>query len=346
MEETIEGRTIKIAVTGGAGQIGYSLLFRIASGEMFGAATKIDLSLLELPSALDSLRGVVMELEDCAFPLIQSVSISSNPLTAFQDVDWALLVGSVPRTKGMERKDLLKINGDIFVEQGNALLQSAKKECKVLVVGNPCNTNAFIVKEIAKNIPEKNFFALTFLDQNRAYSQLAKKAGVHVSDIQNLAIWGNHSATQFPDFFNAKICGNTTPNMIKDIDWLKKIFIKTVQQRGSEIIKMRGFSSAASAANATVDTIRNLTTKTKEGSFFSVAVCSDGSYGIEKGLIFSFPIRSTGTNWEIVQGIKHNDYSIEKIKETQRELIFERETIKNLLNEDGEHKIYQKNLSF
>ncbi|MDP8265312.1 MAG: malate dehydrogenase [Candidatus Aceula meridiana] len=319
--------TLNIAVTGAAGQIGYALLFRIASGEVFGPETSINLQLLELEAALSSLKGVVMELEDCAFPLLKTITATSDLNVAFKDADWALLVGSVPRKAGMERGDLLKINGKIFVEQGMAIDENAKKTCKVLVVGNPCNTNAYIAKSVCKNIPEENFFAMTMLDENRAKAQLAKKAGVDVKDIKNVAIWGNHSATQYPDFYNATICGKPATEAIDEETWFQNDFIKTVQTRGAEIIKARGISSAASAANAAIATVQKLITPTPKDEFFSVAVSSDGSYGIEKGLMFSFPLVSDGSEWKIVQGLKLSDFAKEKIKITTQELLEEKKSV-------------------
>lgn len=324
-------KSLKVAITGAAGQIGYALLFRIAAGEMFGKDTEIHLNLLELEAALPSLNGVKMELEDCAFPLLKSVTLSSDAKTAFKDADWALLIGSVPRKAGMERKELLTINGGIFIKQGKTLSENAKPACKVLVVGNPCNTNAFIAKSAAKNIPAKNFFAMTMLDQNRAVAQLAQKAGAAVTDVKNMAIWGNHSATQYPDFFHAAIKGKPAADVIKDEEWLKTTFIQTVQQRGAAIIKARGLSSAASAANAVIGTVKNLTTPTPAGECFSIAVSSDGSYGVPEGLMFSFPLRSSGHEWEIVQGIKHNAFAQEKIAATLKELLEEKEAVKELL---------------
>lgn len=325
-------KSVHVAVTGSAGQIGYALLFRIAAGEMFGKDTEVHLRLLELEPAMNALKGVAMELDDCAFPLLKSVVQTSNVNEAFKGADWALLVGSVPRKAGMERGDLLKINGGIFTTQGKALSDNAKPTCKVLVVGNPCNTNALIAKESAKNIPSENFFAMTMLDQNRALTQLAQKAAVDVSDVKNLAIWGNHSATQYPDFYHATIQGKPADQVIKDEAWLKTTFIDTVQKRGAKIIEARGLSSAASAANAVIDTVKNLITPTPSGEYFSVAVASDGSYGIEKGLIFGFPVRSDGNKWEIVQGIKHNAFSQEKIEATYKELLSEKEAVKELIN--------------
>ncbi|MBF0523295.1 MAG: malate dehydrogenase [Candidatus Omnitrophica bacterium] len=324
-------KSIKVAVTGAAGQIGYALLFRIASGQMFGPDTEVEVQLLELPQALEALKGVRMELDDCAFPLLKSVMVTDNPLVAFKDADWALLVGSVPRKSGMERKDLLKINGHIFTIQGKALSESAKPSCKVLVVGNPCNTNAYIAKASAPNIPQENFFALMMLDQNRAKALLASQAGCQVTEVKNIAVWGNHSATQFPDFVHATIGGKPVSDVLNS-EWLKTEFLVKVQQRGAEIIKARGMSSAASAAQAIVDTVRCLTTPTPAGEFFSVAVSSDGSYGIEKGLLFGFPIRCDGQKWEIVQGVNiENAFLQEKISITHRELLEERSTVQDLL---------------
>ena len=299
-------KTVKVAVTGAAGQIGYSLLFRIASGQMFGPDTAVELQLLELEPALPALKGVVMELDDCAFPLLQKVTVTSELDVAFNDINWALLVGSVPRKAGMERGDLLKINGGIFTKQGKSLEAKANSDVRVLVVGNPCNTNCLIAMNNAKGIPSNRWFALTKLDENRAKTQLAQKAGYPVSKVTNLAIWGNHSATQYPDFYNAKIDGKPATDLIKDEAWLKGDFISTVQKRGAAIIAARGSSSAASAANAVVDTVVNLTTPTKSGDWFSVAVHSDGSYGVEKGLIFGYPISSDGKDYKIVQGVPLN----------------------------------------
>jgi malate dehydrogenase len=323
---------IKVAVTGAAGQIGYALLFRIASGEMFGKNTAIELSLLELEAAMPALKGVVMELEDGAFPLLKKIGISSDPQQAFDGCDWALLVGSVPRKAGMERGDLLKINAGVFLTQGKALSARAKPDCKVLVVGNPCNTNAFIAKECAGKLDPRNFFAMTMLDQNRAVAQLAMKAAAGFDEVCNVAIWGNHSATQFPDFQHALIKGRPAEDVINDVPWLKGPFIETVQKRGAEIIKARGLSSAASAANAVVDTVRALTMPTPKGRFFSVAVVSDGSYGIPKGLVFGFPVCSDGKAWSIVQGIEHSAFAKEKIAATLKELLDEKEQVLSLLD--------------
>lgn len=325
-------KTVKVAVTGAAGQIGYALLFRIAAGEMFGKDTPVHLSLLELEAALPALGGVVMELEDCAFSLLKGITVTSDPNIAFKDANWALLVGSVPRKAGMERSDLLKINGKIFIAQGKALDANADSDCRVLVVGNPCNTNAFIAKSQCKRIPAKNFFAMTMLDQNRALTQLALKTKVTVNEITNLAIWGNHSSTMYPDFYHATVRGRPAVEAAGDETWLKTTFLEIIQQRGAAVIKARGLSSAASAANAVVDTVKNIITPTKSGEFFSVAVSSDGSYGIEPGLMFSYPIISDGQNWKIVAGLEHGAFSREKIDATQKELLSEKDLIKELLS--------------
>ena len=324
-------KRVKVAVTGAAGQIGYALLFRIAVGEMFGKDTEIDLSLLELEAALPALSGVVMELEDCAFPLLKSVTIGSDPRVIFKDIDWALLVGSVPRKDGMERGDLLKINGGVFIAQGKALSEAAKPSCKVLVVGNPCNTNAWIAKSVCTNIPPQNFFAMTMLDQNRASAQMARKSGSSIDDVSCVGIWGNHSATQYPDFYNALIKGKPATEVVGDQEWLKTTFIETVQKRGAAIIKARGLSSAASAANAIIDTVKGINTPTPQGKFFSVAVSSDGSYGVPEGIMFGYPVRSSGTSWEIVQGLAHNDFAQSKIKATLEELVSEKAAVEDLL---------------
>lgn len=322
---------IKVAVTGAAGQIGYALLFRIASGQMFGPDQKVTLHLIEIPQALEALNGVVMELEDCAFPLLEDIVPTADLDKGFNGVNWALLVGSVPRKAGMERKDLLDINGKIFTGQGQAISRNAAADASVLVVGNPCNTNCLIAMNNADRIPNDRFFAMTRLDENRAKTQLAIRANGHVSEVSNLAIWGNHSATQYPDFYNARIGGRPATDVITDSEWLQGDFIKTVQQRGAAIINARGASSAASAANAIVDTVVNLTTPTPEGEWNSVCVCSDGSYGVDEGLISSFPIRSDGKNWEIVQDVPLNDFSQAKIEASVTELREERDAVAGLL---------------
>ena len=322
---------IRVAVTGAAGQIGYSLLFRIASGAMFGPDQPVILHLIEIEPALPALQGVVMELDDCAFPLLHGIVPTADLSIGFKDVNWALLVGSVPRKAGMERGDLLNINGKIFIGQGQAIEKNAAPDVRILVVGNPCNTNCLIAMNNAKGIPADRWFAMTRLDENRAKSQLAAKAGVPVSAVTNTAIWGNHSATQFPDFFNAKINGTPATEVISDHAWLKADFISTVQKRGAAIIAARGSSSAASAANAVVDTVRSLTTPTPAGDWTSVCVVSDGSYGVEKGIISGFPIRTDGQNWEIVQELAINDFAQAKIDLTITELQEERDAVTALL---------------
>src|SRR6266403_3170257 len=285
---------IRVAVTGAAGQIGYSLLFRIASGAMFGAKQPVILHLLEIEPALPALGGVVMELDDCAFPLLKGVVPTSSLDEGFKGVNWALLVGAVPRKQGMERKDLLGINGKIFTGQGQAIAKNAAADVRVLVVGNPCNTNCLIAMNNAKDVPSDRWFAMTRLDENRARAQLAQKAGVKIQSVTNMTIWGNHSSTQYPDFYNARIDGRPANEVIGDEKWLKEDFIASVQQRGAAVIKARGLSSAASAANAVVDTVFSLINDTPGDHWHSVAVCSDGSYDVEKGLISSFPVRVRG----------------------------------------------------
>jgi malate dehydrogenase len=322
---------IRVAVTGAAGQIGYSLLFRIASGAMFGPNQPVILHLIEIEPALPALQGVVMELDDCAFPLLKGVVATSDLNEGFKGVNWALLVGSVPRKQGMERKDLLGINGKIFIGQGQAIQRSASSDARVLVVGNPCNTNCLIAMNHAPALPKDRFFAMTRLDENRAKSQLAKKASVDVTAVTNVAIWGNHSATQYPDFYNAKIQGRPVTEVIGHHEWLHGEFISTVQQRGAAIIKARGASSAASAANAVVDTVRSIVEPTRAGDWVSLCICSDGSYGVEKGLISSFPVRSNGNSWEVVQGLNVNEFSQAKINATVKELQEERSLVRELL---------------
>ncbi|MFQ5400121.1 MAG: malate dehydrogenase [Anaerolineae bacterium] len=325
-------KLVKVAVTGAAGQIGYSLLPRLASGEVFGYDTKIALYLLEITPALKALEGVVMELNDCAFPLLDNIVVTDDPMTAFDGVNWALLVGSKPRGKGMERGDLIRENGPIFVGQGKALAARAADDVRVLVVGNPANTNCLIAMRNAGDIPRERFSALTRLDQNRAYAQLAKKAGVTVNEVSNVTIWGNHSATQYPDAENAKINGKPAPEVIQDMEWLRGEFITTVQKRGAAIIAARGKSSAASAANAALDHVRSFEQKTPEGDWFSAAVPSDGSYGVDEGLIFSFPITSDGQGeYTIVQGLPWSDFAKEKITITLEELRKEKSLITDLL---------------
>ncbi|MBK8985871.1 MAG: malate dehydrogenase [Chloroflexi bacterium] len=324
-------RLVKVAVTGAAGQIGYSLLPRLVSGEVFGPDTKVALHLLEITPALGGLAGVVMELDDCAFPLLDNVVITDDPNVAFDGVNWALLVGSKPRGQGMERGDLLTENGHIFVGQGRAL-QRAAADVRVLVVGNPANTNCLIAMNNAKDVPAGRFAALTRLDQNRAYAQLAAKAGVTVNEVSNVTIWGNHSATQYPDAENAKINGRPAMEVITHHEWLRGEFISVVQKRGAAIIAARGKSSALSAANASLDHVRSFEQKTPEGHWFSAAVPSDGSYGIDEGLIFSFPVQSDGQGgWSIVQDLPWSDFAQAKIQATLEELREERDIVAEML---------------
>jgi malate dehydrogenase len=322
---------IKVAVTGAAGQIGYSLIFRIASGEMFGPDQPLALHLIEIPAALGALDGVVMELHDCAFPLLQSIVPTADLNEGFRDINWALLVGSVPRKAGMERKDLLGINGKIFIGQGQAIERNAAQDVRILVIGNPCNTNCLIAMNNAKEIPSHRWFAMTRLDENRARAQLAHKAGVEITRVSNMTIWGNHSSTQYPDFYNAKIDNRPANEVIGDEKWLKEDFIAAVQQRGAAIIKARGLSSAGSAANAIVDTVRFLNNDTPRDDWHSVAVCSDGSYNVERGLISSFPVRVRGGKWEIVQTLPLNDFSRDKIDKSVAELKEEKSLVSELL---------------
>ena len=323
---------ITVSVTGAAGQIGYALLFRIASGAMFGPDQPVNLRLIEIEPGMKALQGVIMELDDCAFPLLNDIVATCDLAEGFSGSNWALLVGSVPRKAGMERADLLKINGGIFTGQGKAIAENAADDVRVLVVGNPCNTNALIAMNSAEGVPNDRFFAMTRLDENRAKSQLAAKAGVHNSDVTNMTIWGNHSATQYPDYTNAKIKGQPVTDSISDTEWLQGEFIATVQQRGAAIIAARGASSAASAANGVVDTVRALTTPTAEGDWTSVAVCSDGSYGIDAGLIASMPIRvDADGRWDVVPGVTLDVFSQEKLEASVQELREEREAVSELL---------------
>ena len=323
-------KRVKVAVTGAAGQIGYALVFRIASGQMFGIDTEVELQLLELEQALPALNGVAMELNDCAFPLLKKITCTSDLKVAMHDVNWAVLVGSVPRKAGMERSDLLKINGGIFTDQGKAINDNANADVQVFVVGNPCNTNALIAMNSAPQIPNERFFAMTMLDENRAVYQLADKAGVDITAVSKMAIWGNHSATQFPNFYQAKIEGKPVVEVITDLDWLQNEFIATVQQRGAAVIKARGASSAASAANAAIDSIYNLTHETPVDQVFSVAKCSTGEYGVDPGLIFSFPTRVEKGQIKVIKGIEFNDFAQAKFDATLQELRDERDTVKAL----------------
>lgn len=321
---------VKVAVTGAAGQIGYALLFRIASGQMFGPETEVELQLLELPQALGALEGVAMELDDCAFPLLKNIICTDDLSVAMKDVNWAILVGSVPRKDGMERSDLLKMNGGIFTSQGKAINDHAAADVRVFVVGNPCNTNCLIAMNAAPKIPNDRFFAMTTLDENRAKTQLAKKAGVDVTAITNMTIWGNHSATQYPDFHNAKINGKPVSESISDRSWLENDFISIVQKRGAAIIKARNLSSAASAANAVVDGVYNLTHDTPAGETYSMCLCSNGQYGVDEGLIFSYPCRTENGNLIVSEDVIHGDFGAEKMSTTLEELRSERDTVKGM----------------
>ena len=323
---------VKVAVTGAAGQIGYALLFRIASGQMFGPRTTVDLQLLELDAALPSLEGVAMELDDCAFPLLRRTVRTSNADEAFDGANWALLVGAVPRKAGMERKDLLTINAGIFAAQGRAIAGNAAPDVRVLVVGNPCNTNCLIAAENAAEVPGDRWFAMTMLDENRARSQLAQRAGTTVDQVRDLAMWGNHSSTQFPDFYHARIGGRDVVEVIHDEAWLQGEFISTVQQRGAAVIAARGQSSAASAANAVIDTVRNITQPS--GEIFSAAIPApaEGGYGVPQGVVFGYPLRATAPgSVQIEPGIVHNGWAQARVDATLTELVEEREAVMELV---------------
>lgn len=333
-------RRVRVAISGAAGQIGYALLFRIASGQMFGPDTDIELNLLELEQSLPALEGVAMELDDCAFPRLKRIVCTSSLNTAMDGINWALLVGSVPRKQGMERSDLLKINGGIFTQQGKAINDYASDDVNVFVVGNPCNTNSLIAKHHANDIPDDRFYAMTMLDELRARTQLAKKAGVDITCVSQMTIWGNHSSTQFPDFYNAKINGLSAAQVIDDEPWCKDVFVPTVQQRGAAILNARGASSAASAANAIIQSVHHLITDTSAGESFSVGLCSQGEYGVDEGLIFSFPcrrghgvVRRVGQEHgavSVVEGLSFNEYSQDKFNITLNELRSERDAVKAL----------------
>ena len=322
---------VHVAVTGAAGQIGYQLLFRLASGQALGPDQPLVLRLLEVEAALKALDGVVMELQDCAFPLLRDVVTTSDPRQAFDGAGWALMVGAMPRKEGMERRDLLSANAGIFSEQGKALNAVAGRDVRVLVVGNPCNTNCLIARGNAPDVPAERWFAMTRLDENRGKSLLASRARVDVSEISNLGIWGNHSATQFPDARNARIGGRPVPEAIDDEEWLLGEFVTTVQQRGAAVIKARGASSAASAANAAIDSVRSIVDRTPDGDWTSLAVVSHGEYEIPEGLQFGFPVRSDGRGWEVVEGISLDEKARQKIKVTTEELEGERAEVQHLL---------------
>lgn len=321
---------VKIAVTGAAGQIGYALLFRIASGQMFGPDTEVELQLLELEQAMPALEGVAMELDDCAFPLLRKVVCTSDMNQAMKGVNWALLVGSVPRKQGMERSDLLQVNGGIFTRQGQAINDHAAKDVRIFVVGNPCNTNCLIARHHARDIPDDRFYAMTTLDELRARSQLAKKAGVGIDAVSQMTIWGNHSSTQYPDFYNAKINGVSAAAVINDESWLKDKFVSTIQQRGAAIMKARGASSAASAANAVIQGVNHLMNDTPAQESFSMCRTSHGEYGVDEGLIFSYPCRREQGELKVVEGLPLNEYSKSKFNTTLEELRQERDMVKSL----------------
>jgi malate dehydrogenase len=321
---------VRVAVTGAAGQIGYAILFRIASGQLLGPDTSVHLSLLEIPDALKAVEGTAMELDDCAFPLLSGVDITDDPNQAFDGVNIALLIGARPRSKGMERSDLLEANGGIFKPQGKALNDHAASDIKVLVVGNPANTNCLIAQQNAPDIPPERFTSMMRLDHNRAIAQLAAKAGVPVREVTNMTVWGNHSPTQYPDIFNAKVKGKNAAETVNDQEWLENEFLPTVQKRGAAVIEARGASSAASAANAAVDHVRDWVLGTPEGDWVSMGIPSDGSYGVEEGLISGFPVTCSNGAYEIVQGLELNDFSQSRLEATVNELGEERATIKQL----------------
>lgn len=321
---------VRVAITGAAGQIGYSLLFRVASGQLLGPDQPVILHLLEITPALDALKGVAMELEDCAFPLLAGIVQTDDPNVAFEGVNTAMLVGSRPRSKGMERKELLEANGAIFTVQGKALSDNAADDVRILVVGNPANTNCLIAMNNAPNIPHERFTAMTRLDHNRAKAQLAIKTGTTVNDITKMTIWGNHSATQYPDLFHAEVNGKVAADIINDQGWIESEFIPTVQQRGAAIIEARGLSSAASAANAAIGHVNTWVTGTDEGDWVSMAIPSDGSYGVPEGLISSFPVTTKDGRFTIVQGLEHGEFSQRCIDATVAELIEERDTVAEL----------------
>jgi malate dehydrogenase len=318
---------VKVAVTGAAGQIGYALLFRIASGQMFGPETTVDLHLLELEAALPALEGVCMELQDCAFPLLRKLVPTASLAEAMNGVNWVVSVGAVPRKAGMERADLLKVNGSVFGPQGRAINDHAADDVRMFVVGNPCNTNCLIAMHNAPDVPNDRFFAMTALDQQRAIAQLAIKANVTVNEVSQMVIWGNHSSTQYPDFYNAKINGLPATQVIEDENWFKTDFLSTVQQRGAAIIKARGASSAASAANAAVVGVSSLVEDTAQGDVFSMCRCSQGEYGVDEGLIFSFPCRTENGQLVVVEDFQHNAYGKEKMQATLDELRKEKEAV-------------------
>ena len=324
---------LTVAVTGGAGQVAYSLLFRLANGEVFGDDQPVNLIIKEVPQFVGSLEGVKMELEDCAFPLLGKITVTDSDAEAFRGANWALLVGASPRQPGMERKDLLTMNAETFRDQGKAINSTAASDVQILVVGNPCNTNCLIAMHHAPDVPKGNWAALTRLDQNRAMAQLAIKAGKQVSDVTKVTIWGNHSSTQYPDFENARIDGKPTTDLISDRDWLENTFVETIQKRGAAILASRGKSSAASAANAVLDHVRSVINRTQGDNWFSAAISSDGNlFGVPEGLVFGFPCRSDGKGkYEIVKGLKISDFARKKLEITTQELQAERDDVRDLL---------------
>jgi len=321
---------VHVTVTGAAGQIGYALLFRVASGQLLGEDQPVVLRMLEIEPAMGALEGVCMELDDCAFPLLAGMEPTASLDVAFAGSSWCLLVGSIPRKAGMERGDLLSVNGGIFGPQGQAINQHAASDVRVLVVGNPCNTNCLIARSHAPDVPAERWFAMTRLDENRAKSQLARRANVPVELVTNLAIWGNHSATQFPDFANARVDGVPVPQVIDDVAWLQGEFIETVQKRGAKVIEARGASSAASAANAAIDAVNSVWRPTADGQFHSLAVASNGEYGAPEGLQFGFPVQSSGDAWSVVEGLAHDDFAQDRIRITTEELVAERDEVQSL----------------
>jgi malate dehydrogenase len=323
---------IRVAVTGAAGQVAYAMLGRLACGEIFGPHQKIILQLLEIPQAMPTLEGVAMELDDCSFPTLQDMVLTDDPNKAFRDCNWALLVGSFPRKQGMERKELLGINGKIFVGQGKALAANAAKDVRILVVGNPCNTNCFTAYNNGRDIPAERWTAMTRLDHNRARNALAKKAGVGNSDVTCVTIWGNHSNTQYPDFTNAKIKGKPAPEVIKDRNWLETVFVPQIQNRGAAVIKARGASSALSAANGALDHVKSMLTPTPANDWVSAAIVSTGQYGVPKGLVFSYPCKSDGKgNLTVVDGVKLDAFGQEKFQKTLQELVEEKDAVKEMI---------------
>jgi malate dehydrogenase len=327
----MQTQPVRVAVTGPVGTVGYALVFRIASGQLLGPDTPVILHLKEIEPAMPALEGVAMELDDCAFPLLKGMVLTSKDEEAFDGASWALLVGAMPRKEGMERRDLLTANGGIFGPMGRALGERAASDIRVLVVGNPCNTNCTIARAAAPDVPDDRWFAMTRLDENRAKAQLAKKAGVDVDQVTNVTIWGNHSATQYPDAANARIGGRPAPEVIGDTEWLRGDFIATVQKRGAAIIKARGASSAASAASAIIDCVNSIRSDTPEGEWTSVATVSEGAYGVPAGLVFSYPTRFAGGKPQVVEGLTHDEFARERIAVTTKELEDERADVSHLL---------------